>query len=418
MENVVARPAGIDAATPPVPAPAATSAVSPATPSANSPTTATADASAAASVSPFVSPSVSPSITPPFTAPFTAPVPPSGKPSTTPTVSATLANDAMPSPALWRHAKPSRWNPWLIGLTGLAGLWQWLGLGYALRHWGDIAALTVLPVLLLTPMHWGLIHESIHGQLRVKPRANERTGRALSFFLGLPFEIMRFGHLMHHRFTRQPYDQPDISTLPANAPRARRVSRWLGYQSRLLGGMWATEVFAPLIAWIPVRRLPSLALSALGADPQDADVRRRVVMFASDPVRRHRIRRDFLLMLVALGLALWAYGPWWPVFVATFVARGVWLSIADNLPHFGVTMNEPARSRNFHAPALGGVLVLNHHLHRVHHQYPTAPWHLLPEINAAQPTAGPVIPYWRAIVRQFRGPLPTSSLVGDAMQAS
>ncbi|WP_353190908.1 fatty acid desaturase [Pandoraea pnomenusa] len=324
--------------------------------------------------------------------------------------SASLAGETTASPALWRHARPSRWNPWLIGITGLTGLWQWLGLGWALRHWGDVAAWSLLPVLLLTPMHWGLIHESIHGQLRLKARANERSGRALSLLLGLPFEIMRFGHLMHHRFTRQPYDRPDISTLPAEASMTLRASHWLGYQSRLLGGMWLAELFAPLIAWIPVRRLPALAVRALGGDSQDEDVRRRTVMFASDPVRRRRIQRDFLVLLVALGLALWAYGPWWPVFVATFVARGVWLSIADNLPHYGVALDEPARARNFHATAPGRVLVLNHHLHRIHHQYPTAPWHLLPEINAAQPTPGPVAPYWRAVLRQFGGPLPAASL--------
>ncbi|VVD73314.1 fatty acid desaturase [Pandoraea fibrosis] len=321
-----------------------------------------------------------------------------------------LTSETMVSPALWRHARPSRWNPWLIGLTGLTGLWQWLGLGWALRHWGDVATWTLIPVLLLTPMHWGLIHESIHGQLRLNARANERTGRALSLLLGLPFELMRFGHLMHHRFTRQPFDRPDISALPANASVARRAQTWLGYQSRLLGGMWLAEVFAPVIAWLPVRRLPSLAMRALGSDPEDEDVRRRVVMFASDPVRRRRIQRDFLVLLAALAVALWAYGPWWPVFLATFVARGVWLSIADNLPHYGVGMDEPARARNFRAAAPARALLLNQHLHRVHHQYPTAPWHLLPLIDTAQPTAGPEIPYWHAVFRQFAGPLPAGTL--------
>ncbi|VVE00176.1 fatty acid desaturase [Pandoraea communis] len=325
-----------------------------------------------------------------------------------------LATETIASPALWRHARPSRWNPWLIGLTGLTGLWQWLGLGWALRHWGEIAAWSLVPVLLLTPMHWGLIHESIHGQLRLKARANERTGRALSALLGLPFEIMRFGHLMHHRFTRQPFDRPDISTLSDTAPLPLRAQKWLGYQSRLLGGMWLAEVVAPVIAWLPVRRLPALAMSALGGDPEDDDVRRRVIMFASDPVRRRRIRRDFLVLLVALAVTLWAYGPWWPVFLATFAARGVWLSIADNLPHYGVAIDEPARARNFRAPVSGRALLLNQHLHRVHHQYPTAPWHLLPEIDAAQPTGGPVIPYWRAVFRQFAGPLPAGTLATGA----
>lgn len=321
---------------------------------------------------------------------------------------------SLASPALWRHARPSRWNPWLIALTGLAGLWQWFGLGWAMRHWGPAAALTLLPVLLLTPMHWGLIHESIHGQLRLKPRANERTGRMLSILLGLPFEIMRFGHLLHHRFTRQPFDRPDISTLPLNATPPARLRAWLGYQSRLLGGMWLAEIFAPVIAWIPPRRLPALALSALGADAQDDDVRRRVVMFGSDPIRRRRIQRDFLMTLAALALALWAYGPWWPVFVVAFVARGIWLSIADNLPHYGVAMDEPARARNFHAPAPVRALLLNANFHRVHHLYPTAPWHLLPEINRAQPTPGPQIPYLQAALRQFGGPLAASAANANA----
>lgn len=314
------------------------------------------------------------------------------------------------APAWWRHSRPSRWNPWLIALTALAGLWQWFGLGWALRHWGDAAAWTLLPILLLTPMHWGLVHESIHGQLRLKARANERTGRMLALLLGLPYEIMRFGHLVHHRFTRQPYDRPDISTLPYHASTAARVRAWLGYQSRLLGGMWLAECFAPLVAWVPARRLPSLALKALGSDAQDEDVRRRAVMFASDPVRRRRIRREFAALLTALSLALWAYGPWWPVFVAAFAARGVWLSIADNLPHYGVAMDEPARARNFRASAFTRALLLNQHLHRVHHRYPTAPWHRLPAIDAAEPSPGPTIPYWRAIFRQFGSPLPPGTL--------
>lgn len=331
---------------------------------------------------------------------------------------ASLAGDMTPSPALWRHARPSRWNPWLIGVAGFTGLWQWLGLGWALRHWGDTAAWSLLPVLLLTPMHWGLIHESIHGQLRLKSRANERAGRVLALLLGLPFEIMRFGHLLHHRFTRQPYDRPDISGLPADATMAARARRWLGYQLRLLGGMWLAEVFAPLIAWVPARHLPELAARTLGTDPQDADVRRRVVMFAADPVRRRRIRRDFALLVVLVIAALWAYGAWWPVFAATFVARGVWLSIADNLPHYGVSMDEPARARNFRACVPVRALLLNQHLHRVHHLYPTAPWHLLPAIDAAQPPGAPAIPYWRGALRQFGGPLPASSLMDHAERVS
>lgn len=315
------------------------------------------------------------------------------------------AQGMAPAPQLppeLRRVRPSALNRWLIGLTGAVGLWQWFGLGLALREWGAVAAWTLLPVVLLTPMHWGLIHESIHGALRPKAKANETAGRGLSLQMMLPYDVMRFGHLLHHRFTRQPFDRPDV--LPADK-RGVQIGAWFGYFFRLCGGMWLMEIFAPLIAWVPVRFMPMLAVKAMGNAPEDDDVRRRVVTFASDDGRRRRIRRDFLYMLVALALAVWAYGPWWPVLLGGLAARGMWLSIADNLPHHGVGMNEPARARNFRAPAIGRALLLNQNLHRVHHMHPTAPWHILPAIAEIQPTAGPQIPYLQAALRQFGGPL-------------
>jgi fatty acid desaturase len=49
-------------------------------------------------------------------------------------------------------------------------------------------------------------------------------------------------------------------------------------------------------------------------------------------------------------------------------------------------------------------VLMNHHLHRVHHQHPTLPWTALPalaRVDAATPDtdAG----YFRAALRQFRG---------------
>ncbi|GAB3628755.1 fatty acid desaturase [Pandoraea terrae] len=306
------------------------------------------------------------------------------------------------APASLRRTQPLRLNRWLIGLVAAAGLWQWFGLPFMLDAFGGAAAWTLLPVLLLTPMHWGLIHESIHGQLRPAAKANEAAGRALSVLLALPYDIMRFGHLLHHRFTRQPFDRPDV--LPADHRGSHAVA-WLNYQMRLLGGMWVTELVAPLLAWVPVRHLPQLAERAMGRAPEDDAVRRRVVTFVGDPARRKRIRRDFAITLLCVALAVWAYGPWWPVFACSLAARGIWLSIADNLPHYGVALDEPARARNFRTSSVGRALLLNQNLHRVHHLYPTAPWHTLPAIAAAHPTPGPQIPYFQAAIRQFGGPV-------------
>lgn len=104
----------------------------------------------------------------------------------------------------------------LLTATLATGL-QLLGLPFLLRLWGLAALPLIVPIVLLTPAHWGLIHEAIHGQLFPNRHLNERVARALSIAFPLPFDAVRFGHLMHHRFTREPFDRPDVHN--GGAPR-------------------------------------------------------------------------------------------------------------------------------------------------------------------------------------------------------
>lgn len=54
------------------------------------------------------------------------------------------------------------------------------------------------------------MHEAIHGQLLPQRRLKESVARVLAIAYLLPFDAVRFGHLMHHRFTREPYDRPRV----------------------------------------------------------------------------------------------------------------------------------------------------------------------------------------------------------------
>ena len=107
------------------------------------------------------------------------------------------------------QAPDARANAAMLALAGLALAWQLIGLPLAIRASGGptLALLaTLIPVVLTTPIHWGLIHEGIHGLLLRDRRANERLARLLAIGLAMPFDAVRFGHLMHHRFTREPFD--------------------------------------------------------------------------------------------------------------------------------------------------------------------------------------------------------------------
>ena len=49
---------------------------------------------------------------------------------------------------------------------------------------------------------------------------NLRAGRLMAVLLGSSFHVLRFGHLTHHQYNRNPIDRPDIYD-PAVTPRLK-----------------------------------------------------------------------------------------------------------------------------------------------------------------------------------------------------
>jgi fatty acid desaturase len=298
----------------------------------------------------------------------------------------------------------ARANAVLIAVAFAALVYELIGLPLLLNAAGgpSLALLaTLAPVVLATPIHWGLIHEGIHGQLARDRRVNEWLSRALAIGLAMPFDAVRFGHLMHHRFTREPFDRPDVHDAPG--PRWRRR---VAYYARLMGGLYLAELLLPLLAIFPVRLARAIIARGVGAHGRDGmQVQRLFANHAADPVRRRRARRDWLGSLVLYAASFALYGKAWPVLLAAIYLRGLWLSVADNLPHYGVALDEPGRARDFRVPRGVGVLLMNHHLHRQHHLHPTLPWTALPAIAHAETMAGapPRMDYLAAALRQFSG---------------
>jgi len=61
-----------------------------------------------------------------------------------------------------------------IGFCTIGGtLFQLFGMPFVLRDFGTRAAWLLLPIMLLQPLHWGLIHEAIHSPLLPDRRTNE-----------------------------------------------------------------------------------------------------------------------------------------------------------------------------------------------------------------------------------------------------
>ena len=295
-----------------------------------------------------------------------------------------------------------RANTALLVLVAAAVLMQLIAWPFLLRQWGASALWVALPLVVLTPTHWGLIHESIHGQLFPQRRLNEWVGRLLAIAFVLPYDAVRFGHLMHHRFTREPFDRPDVHDGVTHRLLAR-----IGYYAHLLGGLYLAELALPLLTFLPAPWVCRLVAHKLRSDePISQDVQRLFVGFAGNTERRISMRRDWMLSVALHACAFYLYGAWWPALAITMFLRGMWLSVADNLPHYDVMLDEQERARNFRAPAIWHPVLMNHHLHRLHHRYPTLPWTALPalvRVDAVASAPDNDAGYFRAALRQFRG---------------
>ena len=80
--------------------------------------------------------------------------------------------------------------------------------------------LLVIPLILTGTMLWSLIHEAIHRLFLPTASINDGWGRVMGIFFGASFDVLKFGHVMHHRYNRdwesEYYDPTKKSFLRAN----------------------------------------------------------------------------------------------------------------------------------------------------------------------------------------------------------
>lgn len=284
---------------------------------------------------------------------------------------------------------------------GAMVLVPWLLLPLDAR-WG----LLLVPVALLSNGFWALHHEAIHSGFHEDRRRNMLAGRIMAILLGSSFAVLRFGHLMHHQYNRNPTDRPDVYD-PARD--SRFVAR-LGFLGNLLGGLYLVELIVPVACLMPRPLIRRIVDRVYGAD--DPDVRaihQSATRLFLDPRRLATIRIDALLAMALVGVSAWLFGPYWPMLAGFILARGLLISVIDNVYHFATPVDRPDYARNLSLPAPFRLLILNMNLHRVHHARPALPWWKLPgELRATGDRFD--APLFAAALAQFSGPVPVGNL--------
>jgi fatty acid desaturase len=229
----------------------------------------------------------------------------------------------------------------------------------------------LVPVAALTTTHWALLHEAIHGLFHPSPAVNRLIGRILALAGGSSFRVLRFGHLMHHRFNRHRLDRPDCfdpAETSATAARAR-------FYVELFGGFYLIEAVIPLLFLLP-RPICVRILDRVYAHPDDTVQTVRALAhqsFIGDRQLRE-LRQDALLQIGIIALALFAWGPRWPLLLAFLAGRGFIISFLDNVYHYRTPIDQVTFAYNLRLPAVLRLLILNMNLHRVHHGEPNVPW--------------------------------------------
>jgi fatty acid desaturase len=276
------------------------------------------------------------------------------------------------------------------------------GLG---AHWAWLA----VPVALVTNSFWALLHEAIHNLFAGQQAANRHAGRLMAIVFGSSFRILRFGHLMHHRFNRHPLDRPDCFDPAENSAFVARC-RFFGV---ILGGLYLIEALTPLLYCLPRRSILSLLDRIYaGSDPQLAKLRQLAQQSLGSPKAIAEIRQDALAVAILYGISVFLWGQFWWVLLAFLFGRGFLISFLDNIYHFRTPVDRPDFAYNLRLPSWLQALILNMNLHRVHHHHMHLPWWRLPQQFAGTDRVFDKN-YGLAALAQLRGPATIRMLISD-----
>src|SRR5262245_14251516 len=125
-------------------------------------------------------------------------------------------------------------------------------------------------------------------------------------------------------------------------PRAR-----LGFLANLMFGLYLAEVAAPIACWLPRRAIGRIIdWIYLGEDRALAAIRIAAHRQFLEPGRLALIRIDGLLAAALVVASAAAFGRHWPMLVAFLLARGMLISVFDNVYHFATPIDRPDYARN------------------------------------------------------------------------
>ncbi len=293
----------------------------------------------------------------------------------------------------------------LAGLLLLVNLFQFILLPVLLLPLSPWWLLALIPCAALTNTMWFTAHESFHFNLHPDKKWNERLGRLLCVGLLVPFSVVRFGHLQHHRFNGALVDRPDLYDPAATST----IRAWVGYYAQLVGGFYLMEVASFLVFLLPPERIRRFVSKAMGGgDEGSREIAKLAAKTFSKPDTVRSTRREGAVVFALLVVSLPLYGGYWWALALALAARAFLISFANNLPHYAAPTGDTGQAYNVALPRPVNACLLNFYCHHVHHAEPRLPWTSLP-VEMRRRGEDWTMPYLKAGLAQFKGPRPVSA---------
>lgn len=258
-------------------------------------------------------------------------------------------------------------------------------------------SLLALPALVCSNTYWALMHEGIHYSLFPNKKVNDYLSRAMGIVFGCAFNVVRAGHLLHHRMNRTHHDRTEVF----EPEKQKWLNKCLYYYWFITGGLYQIEVLICFLSFVPKALLLNKLKNAAHAksDPESIDYFHKQL---ERPNILNQIRIDTVLTIALYSISFILYGKLWWVLIVFLLVRGFLISMADNLPHYNTPINDRRFAYNLRASNWLRMLLLNFNYHRVHHHYPNVPWHQLPEVYAEKDNVARYS-YGRQWLNQFKG---------------
>jgi fatty acid desaturase len=273
------------------------------------------------------------------------------------------------------------------------------------------AILIVVAISCTSNCLFSVLHEAIHRSLAPVTRLpllglslNDLLGRVVGIVFGSPFDFVSTAHVTHHSVNRTPDEHLEV--YDRSLPTAERRSFVKGYYFFLLGGLYAVELFVPMLLWLPHRIVQPRLERLFQTDPMARHVLRRIVR---SPHRVRAIRIDACVIVASIATSTVLYGRYWWILALHFLIRAFLISLLDYVYHYGSPLGDRLHGYNLELPRWLSPLILNFNYHGVHHRFPALPWRSLERVFVNE---GLVFDnyYLTQAVSQLRGPMTREAL--------